>query len=270
MRRARYGALVAGGLLAVGVLAGCGSSSGSPAAGASERPSRVAATSSSPPAATGSITVFAAASLKKVFGQEAAAFQEANPDASVTFSFAGSQQLVAQLSQGAPADVLATADQQTMQKVGDAVNPRVFAHNKLLIVVQQGNPKHITGLADLARSGISVVLAGDTVPAGKYARQALSRAKLDVKPVTTTTDVTTVVTDVRLGQADAGIVYVTDIDGVPGVQGVPIADAQNIVATYPVATLRGAKNAATADAWDAFLLSDAGQAILTKAGFGAA
>ena len=210
------------------------------------------------------LTVFAAASLGDAFGAMAKPFADAHDGYAVTFSFAGSQQLVAQLQQGAKADALATADRQTMDAVpaGGRTAPYVFAGNRLVIAVSRGNPHQIHTLADLARPGLKVVLAAPAVPAGKYARQALTKARVSVSPVSLEDSVEGVVTKVGLGEADAGIVYATDATAGRNVDAVAIPDAQNVLAEYPVTALTpGGRQ------FVAFLRSTTGQAILRRFGF---
>lgn len=223
--------------------------------------------STNPPA---SITVFAAASLQPPFDKVGQLLQK-RENITTTFSFAGTQTLVSQLTQGAPADVFASADvahMTAMQSDGlIAGTPRVFAHNKLEIAVEKGNPKGIHTLADLSRPGIVLVLADQSVPAGKYAQQALARAGVTVHPASLEAQVTAVLSKVALGEADAGIVYVSDVVTSGHVEGVPIADAQNVVADYPIAALKGAHDATAADTFIAFLMSADGQAVLKAAGF---
>lgn len=189
----------------------------------------------------------------------------------VQLSFAGSQALVAQVEQGSPADVIATADAATMDRLARAGRlaspPRIFATNRLAIAVAAGNPRQIRGLSDLSRPGLVVVLAAPQVPAGRYAAEVLSRAGVRVRPSSLEENVGAVVTKVALGEADAGLVYVTDIAGKKGVAGVDIPAGQNVVARYPVALL---KDAAHADAGQRFvdrLLSAEGQRILRDHGF---
>ena len=163
------------------------------------------------------LNVFAASSLTDAFTQLGSDFTAAHPDVKVSFNFAGSNDLVTQLQQGAPADVLATADTSNMDAAGDLVGtPQAFAGNKLMIAVEPGNPQHITGLADLARKDLKVVLAAPEVPAGKYAQEALGKAGVTVKPVSLEVSVKGVVTKISLGEADAGIVYVTDVAAAQG------------------------------------------------------
>jgi len=212
------------------------------------------------------LTVFAAASLQPAFDKIAA---QIHVDA--TFNYAGTQTLTAQLTQGAEADVFASADKTQMKTLLDAGliagAPEVFAHNRLEIAVAKGNPKGIHSLADLARPGLVVLLADPSVPAGKYAQQALAKANVTVHPASLEPQVTGVLSKVALGEADAGIVYVSDVVTSQKVQGVPIPDSQNVVADYPIAALKNAQHNSTADAFIAFVLAPDGQSILKAAGF---
>jgi molybdate transport system substrate-binding protein len=205
------------------------------------------------------VTVFAAASLTKAFTAEATAYEKSRPGTRVRLSFAGSQSLVAQVQQGAPADVLATADLATIERVsGELVQPpQVFAHNQLAIVTARGNPRHLTSLADLARPGVKVVLAATSVPVGKAAAKALSSAGVTVHPVSLEDAVTGVVGKVRLGEADAGIAYVTDLGG--DVAGVPLAGTTTNLAIAPVTE--------AGEGFVAFVRSAEGQALLKSYGF---
>lgn len=222
--------------------------------------------------ARGSVTVLAAASLTEVFNAEKQAFVRAHPGVGVTLAFAGSTTLVAQVEQGAPADVIATADPPSLDRLARAGllagSARVFSRNRLEIVVERGNPRRVTGLADLARPGLAVVLGAETLPAGRYARAALALAGVVVHPVSLEDDVKAIVTKVALGEADAGIVYATDVRGAGSrVSGVPIPAASNIVADYPIAVLRGSGHAALARSFAAFVRSSAGRRILERFGF---
>jgi molybdate transport system substrate-binding protein len=241
------------------LLAGCGGST-SPAAGAA-----------APPRLSGSLTVFAAASLTEALADDKARLTAANPRLSLTYSFAGSQQLVAQIQSGAPADAVATADQASMQKLVAAnlvEPPRDFARNLLEIVVAPGNPKGVKGLADLARPDLRVVLEDPSVPAGKYGRQALDRQGVKVSPVSLELDVKAELQKVETGEADAGIVYVTDVRSAgTRATGVAIPADQNVVATYPVAVVKATANHAAAQAFVDQLVSGAGQDALRARGF---
>jgi molybdate transport system substrate-binding protein len=215
------------------------------------------------------LNVFAASSLTEAFTQLGEQFTADHPGVDVVCNFAGSSDLVAQLQQGAPADVLATADDANMSKVGELTDqPITFAANKLIIAVEPGNPKHITELADLGRKDLKVVLAAPEVPAGKYAQQALAKAGVTVAPVSLEVSVKGVVTKVSLGEADAGIVYVTDVDAAQGrIEGVAIPADQNVLATYPIAALNDAASPDDAQAFIDLVLSAEGQKVLAGHGF---
>ena len=220
----------------------------------------------------GSISVFAAASLTDSFKALGTAFQAAHAGTTVQFNFAGSPTLVTQIEQGAPAGVFASADTTNMDKLkADGFTggtPQVFAHNKLEIVVAAGNPRGITGLADLAKPGVIYITAAPTVPAGKYAVQILASAGVKVTPKSLETDVKSVVGKIELGEADAGIVYVTDVKAAGSkVTGVPIPDSVNVIATYPIVAVKGANNLSLVNAFIGYVLSADGQATLQSFGF---
>ncbi|MFD4373839.1 molybdate ABC transporter substrate-binding protein [Streptomyces sp. NPDC058486] len=231
--------------------------SGSPASGSA----------SGAPAAN--LTVLAAASLTDVFRTAGAAYEKAHPGTKVTFSFAGSQELVAQVSQGSPADVLVTADTKSMDKVkADTSTPAIIAKNRLVIATGEGNPHKIDDLKDLADTKLKVVLAAPEVPAGKYSQKILDAQKITVKAVSQEPNVRAVLSKVELGEADAGLVYKTDAaSAADKVDAVEIPDAQNAVAQYPAATLKDSKNAEAATAFVTWLSSPEGQKILQDAGF---
>ena len=227
--------------------------------------------SSSPSAVGGTITIFAASSLTAAYTAISNDFQTTHPGSRVKVIPGGSSTLAAQIQQGAIGDVFASADQPNMQKLVDAGlvagSPSIFAHNRLEIVIGAGNPKHITGLSDLAHSGLVVVLCAPAVPCGRYATQALQKAGVTVKPASQETDVKAVVSKVALGEADAGIVYVTDVKAASAaVQGVEIPAGQNVVADYPVAVLKDSQNVPLAKAFVSYLLG-AGQQTLARYGF---
>ncbi|HXQ56516.1 MAG TPA: molybdate ABC transporter substrate-binding protein [Actinomycetes bacterium] len=215
------------------------------------------------------IKVFAAASLTAAFTELGQRYTSANGGTKVTFNFAGSQALATQIRQAAPADVFASADTTNMDKVKDLVGtPQNFASNLLQIVVEKGNPKAVKGLDDLANPDLKVVLAAPDVPAGRYAAEALNTAKVTVKPVSEEDNVKAVVTKVSLGEADAGMVYVTDVTAGGGkVQGVDIPKDQNVTATYPIATVKAGKAQDKAQAFMDLVLSDQGQQVLKQYGF---
>jgi len=216
------------------------------------------------------VTVFAAASLQPAFDKIGAKVLRTQ-NIATTFSYAGTQTLTIQLTQGAPADVFASADVAHMTTIQSAgllqSQPVLFAHNRLEIAVAKGNPRGVHSLADLARSGLVVVLADPSVPAGKYAAQALAKAGVTVHPASLEQQVTGVLSKVALGEADAGIVYVSDIVTSGQVDGVVIPDNQNVIADYPIAVLKSAQNHTGAVAFVNFVLSTEGQSILTAAGF---
>ena len=235
-------------------LAGCASGPGG--AGGSER----------------TVTVYAAASLKKPFTALGTTFEQEHPGVTVKFNFAGSSDLAAQIKAGAPADVLATADERTMKLVTDAHLsdglPRTFTRNTLAIVVPRGNPAHVRTLADLTRPGTKVVTCAPAVPCGKAAATVEKRAKLTLRPVSEEAKVTDVLAKVTSGDADAGIVYVSDAKSAPkDVQTVAIPPAVNVVNTYPMGVVKDAQNAELAREFNALVGSSRGQQTLKDAGF---
>jgi molybdate transport system substrate-binding protein len=222
---------------------------------------------------SGTASVFAASSLTDSFKALGAAFQTAHPGTTLQFNFAGTPTLVTQIEQGAAADVFASADTTNMDKLKadgfTSGSSQVFAHNKLEIVVGAGNPRHITGLADLAKPSVIYITAAPTVPAGKYALQSLASAGVKVTPRSLETDVKSVVSKIELGEADAGIVYVTDIKAAGSkVTGVPIPDSVNVIAAYPIVAVKGSKNSNLGNAFIAYVLSADGQTMLQSFGFG--
>jgi molybdate transport system substrate-binding protein len=218
---------------------------------------------------TTELKVFAAASLTEAFTDLADDFTSANPDVEVTYNFAGSQQLATQIKQGAPAAVFASANQTQLRAVAGLVDqPQVFASNLLQIVVEKGNPEGVAGLDDLAREDLKVVLAAPDVPVGQYAAEALDKAGVKVAPVSLEQDVKAVAGKVGLGEADAGIVYVTDVRAAGGdVEGVDIPAGQNVPATYPIAAVKAFADQRAARTFVDFVRSPAGQGILRHYGF---
>ncbi len=235
---------------------------------------------STPPIPSGKITVFAAASLTSVFEEIKDAFESEYAGASVTYNFAGSAVLRTQLREGAPADAYASADIDNVRLAFEdglvADDGRVFAHNRLALIVPRGDPGRITGLVDLGNSGVKLVLAQPEVPVGKYAREALQKMQAEgsfgegfadrvlANVVSEESSVKAVVAKVQLGEADAGIVYVTDVtpELAADVTLIEIPDAFNVVAAYAMAVTSNATDPVTVAAFIEFVLSDEGQAIL--------
>jgi len=266
-RRGRIGVTVGACVAAVSVLAACGSSGGA------------SATAGSPPVATvgngqvnGTVIVFAAASLTNAFDKIGSQFEKAHPGVSVKFNYAGSSSLATSIKQGAQADVFASADTTNMKTVTGAGlatgEPTIFAKNKLEILVDKGNPMNIKSVSDLAKPGVKVAVCAASVPCGKYSTEIFDKANVTVKPVTEETSVTGVVTKVTLGEADAGIVYVTDVKAAGDkATGVPIPANQNVVAEYPIVELKDAPNSTAAKSFMQYVNSPAGQKVLDSFGF---
>jgi molybdate transport system substrate-binding protein len=260
------GGVVAFGVTVVLAVAGCGGGSNAGAGGGGPQP----ATSSA--GVTGSVTVFAAASLTESFTQIGKDFESANPGSKVTFNFAGSAALATQINQGAPADVFASAAPANMKTVTDAGNgdgtPTTFVKNQLVIAVPKGNPKGITGLADLVKPGVKVALCAATVPCGAAANTALTAANVKLTPVTLEQDVKSALSKVKLGEVDAALVYRTDAKAdTSDVDGVEFPESAKAINEYPMVVLKNAKNKKAAQAFVAYVLSDKGKAVLTQAGF---
>ena len=223
------------------------------------------------PDGEGELVVFAAASLTDVLVELGDRFEQVTGVA-VRRNLAGTQTLVTQLLEGAPADVLLAADLERMQVVVDAGlhadEPRPFATNRLAIAVELGNPRGVERVADLARADLVVVLAAPEVPAGRYAQQLLDRAGVTVRPASLERDVRAALAKVRLGEADAALVYTSDVVAAGGaVEGVAIAPEQDVVATYPAVVLAGAAAPEAAAAFVALLHSEEGRAVLRDHGF---
>jgi len=228
--------------------------------------------SSQPSQASGSIVVFAAASLKPVFTQLSQQFKTDNPGSGVDFDFGGSSELATQLKQGATADVFASADTTQMDTVTKAGlmagNPTNFASNTLVIVTAPGNPKNIGSFADLTKPGLSVVICQKPVPCGSATQRIEDTTGVRLNPVSEELSVTDVLNKVTTGQADAGLVYVTDAHSAGSkVTTVNFPEAAGAVNVYPIGVLKKAPNPTLAQKFVALVTSDAGQKILAQSGF---
>jgi molybdate transport system substrate-binding protein len=215
--------------------------------------------------------VFAAASLTGAFTQLGKQFEAAHPGDKVTFSFGPSSGLATQIISGAPADVFASAAPANMQQVvsaGDASSPQNFAKNIMEVAVPPSNPAHVKSVNNLAKSSVKVALCQPQVPCGVVAAEVFKNAGIKVKPVTLQPDVKSVLTQVELGEVDAGMVYVTDVQAAGSkVKGVKIPADDNASTLYPIATVTKSSQQSTAQAFVAYVLSPAGQSVLTAAGF---
>ncbi len=260
----------AAGLLVLPALAACGSTTTptAPPAGSSS-----AGSASSSASLSGTVNVFAAASLQETFTTLKKQFEAAHPGVTVTPNFGASSALAQSINQGSPADVFASASQTNMDQVvqaGGASTSAAFAKNVMAIAVPPANPAGITGLADLARSGVKVALCQAQVPCGSVAAKVFGNAKLTVTPVSQEADVKSVLTKVQLGEVDAGVVYVTDVKAAGDkVKGITIPADVNASTSYPIATLSKAPNPAAAAAFTAYVLSAEGRSVLTAGGFAA-
>ncbi|MDP9240804.1 MAG: molybdate ABC transporter substrate-binding protein [Actinomycetota bacterium] len=218
------------------------------------------------------VVVFAAASLKESFTTIAKEYEAEHPGVTVKLNFAGSDSLAASINAGAPVDVFAAASPKTMAIVTDAKHgtgePKTFTRNQLEIAVAPGNPKHIAGLADTAKAGTKLVLCAATVPCGAAAQKAYDAAGLKPKPVSFELDVKSVLNKVQLGEADAGLVYVTDVKAAGGkVDGVNFPESAKAIATYPIVGVDTGKDSADGKSFIDFVLSKSGQDVLTGNGF---
>ncbi len=222
---------------------------------------------------TGTLTISAAASLSAAFDEIAQSFHEQYPGVQVLpISYDGSSTLATQIIGGAPVDVFASADENNMNKVVDAglaQDPQVFATNTLVIAVPAGNPAGIESLADLAKPGATVVLCAPEVPCGAASQKLLSAAGVSVTPVSQEQNVTAVLTKVAAGEADAGLVYATDVKGRDDVDSLTPEGAGSVVNRYPIVALTDAPDAAAAAAFVAYVRGERGQQILAAHGFGA-
>ncbi|MFG1808545.1 molybdate ABC transporter substrate-binding protein [Streptomyces sp. NPDC049040] len=227
---------------------------------------------SASPQVSGSITVFAAASLKESFSTLGKQFEAAYPGTKVTFNFGGSDTLAASITAGAPADVFAAASPATMKTVTDAGDgagtPTTFVRNQLEIATLPGNPQHIATLKDLTKPGLKVALCAKTVPCGSAAQKALTASHISLTPVSYEQDVKSALTKVELKEVDASVVYQTDVKAAGGkVDGVQFPESAGAINAYPIVALKDAPNATAAEAFIALVKSAEGRKVLTDAGF---
>ncbi|MEH0417077.1 molybdate ABC transporter substrate-binding protein [Streptomyces sp. B21-083] len=266
VRRTRRTLQVAGaGVAALLALSAC--SSDDPAANAGS-----AASDSASPQVSGKVTVFAAASLKESFTALGKDFERKYPGTKVTFSFSGSDSLAASITGGAPADVFASASPKTMKIVTDAKDaagtPATFVRNQLEIATLPGNPDRIASLKDLTKSGLKVVLCDKEVPCGAAAQKSLDASGLKLTPVSYEQDVKSALTKVELKEADAAVVYKTDVHAAGDkVEGVEFPESAEAVNDYPIVLLKDAPNADAAKAFIELVRSAEGSQVLTGAGF---
>ncbi len=251
------------------------------ACGQSNTTSTGSNTTATPTSASATLKVFAAASLKSSFTAIQKQYQQSHPNVKIVYNFAGSQALVQQITQGAPADIFASADQKNMKKVTDAAlatGPQTFADNTLAIIIPANNPAHIAALKDLANKGVKIDVAASTVPVGSYTLQVLAKlgkasnygptyeSAVKANFVSQEDNDTAIVQKVELGEADAGIVYATDVtaSAASKVKFISIPTAFNIIAQYPITVLKNSTDAKDAQAFVQYILSSDGQAILAK------
>ncbi|MEU6512257.1 molybdate ABC transporter substrate-binding protein [Streptomyces sp. NPDC046942] len=274
VRRTRRMLKVAGaGAAALLALSACSSSSDSSGSSGSSGSAKSTGTgSSASPKLSGDVTVFAAASLKESFTALGKEFEQQHPGTKVTFNFGGSDTLAASITGGAPADVFAAASPKTMKIVTDkqdaAGTPATFVRNQLEIATLPGNPHKVTSLKDLTQSGLKVVLCDKTVPCGAAAQKALDAGHLKLTPVSYEQDVKSALNKVELKEADAAVVYKTDVHAAGDkVQGVEFPEAAKAINDYPIVLLKNAPNAEAAKAFIALVQSAEGQKVLSGAGF---
>ncbi|GAA4284222.1 molybdate ABC transporter substrate-binding protein [Brevibacterium daeguense] len=254
----RWPALTAAALLLAGA-SGCGGSGNAADRGSGDSHS--------------ALRVFAAASLTATFTELADVYEQENPGTTVELNFAGSSDLVSQIQEGAPADVIATADEPNMTRLTDedllAEAPQVFVTNSLTIAVAPGNPLGISGLSDLAAEDITTVVCAVQVPCGTASAQLLDRAGVEVSPVSEENAVTGVLSKVATGQADAGLVYTTDAaaEG-SGVQAVDLPESASVLNRYPISALQAAADPEAAAEFVDFILADSARGVFDEAGFG--
>lgn len=220
----------------------------------------------------GTLTVFAAASLTESFGELKEVFEAENPDTQVEFNFAGSSELAQQINEGAPADVFASANPANMELVVDEDNaagdPEIFVENTLEIAVPPDNPADVTELADLADDSVTVALCAPDVPCGDAAETVMDVSGVQITPETLEEDVKAALTKVELDEVDAALVYRTDVVAADGaVTGIEFPESEDAINDYPIVDLAEAPEPELAAAWIELVLSEAGQEVLTEAGF---
>ncbi|GAA5077765.1 molybdate ABC transporter substrate-binding protein [Streptomyces sp. SID10815] len=269
VRRTRTLQVAGAGAAALLALSACSSSDDS--SDSSSSPS-AAASGASSQKLSGTVTVFAAASLKESFTTLGKEFEQQHPGTKVSFNFGGSDTLAASITSGAPADVFAAASAKTMKIVtdkGDAVGtPATFVRNQLEIATLPGNPDKIASLKDLTKSGLKVVLCDKTVPCGAAAQKALTASDLKLTPASYEQDVKSALTKVELKEADAAVVYKTDVHAAGDkVEGVEFPESAKAVNDYPITLLKDAGNATAAKAFIELVKSAEGQKVLNQAGF---
>src|SRR5690349_19423769 len=268
VRRTRRSMRAAGaGAAALLALSACSSSSGSGSGSGSS-----AGSASSSPKLSGTVTVFAAASLQESFTTLGKEFEKQHPGTKVSFSFGGSDSLAAGITGGAPADVFASASPKTMKIVTDkkdnATAPATFVRNQLEIATLPGNPDKVSSLKDLTKSGLKVVLCDRTVPCGAAAQKALEASDLKLTPVSYEQDVKSALTKVELKEADAAVVSKTDVKAAGDkVEGVEFPESAKAINDYPIALLKNAQNAEAAKAFITLVRSAEGRRVLSEAGF---
>lgn len=265
--------------LAAGALAACGSSAPSAssatsqaAGSASSAAGSASSAAASATASTTAITVFAAASLQGAFTQIGKQFEAAHPGARVTFSFGPSSGLATQIINGAPASVFASAAPANMDQVVKAGqtlhSPSNFAKNKMEVAVPPGNPAKVTSVSNLSKSSVKVALCQPQVPCGTVAAQVFKNVGIKVTPVTRQPDVKSVLTQVELGNVDAGMVYVTDVKAAGSkVKGIAVPSADNASTLYPIATLKEASDKTVANEFVAYVMGPQGEHVLSMDGF---
>ena len=266
--RGRMALAVRATIAAAALLALAGCASGTPTEDTTPTAPESASTLS------GDITVFAAASLKATFTELAVDFEEANPGTTVTLNFAGSSDLVTQITEGAPADIFASADEKNMAKLSDADlvagDPVNFATNVLTIAVPPGNPADISDFADLVGADVKTVVCAPQVPCGAATETLEAATGVTLTPVSEESSVTDVLGKVSSGEADAGLVYVTDVAAAgDSVEGIPFGESSEAVNTYPIAQVSDSANADVSAGFIEYVTGSVGQGVLAAAGFGA-